>query len=190
MSAAPDQPRLPGSPEKARNCALRVSPRARRFPFVAVVELTELQSDESIRQTTTELSLFGCRIIALKPFSNGRKFAWRLPLEDQISTRWGKLFIQKPELAWQLSSPPSKNTTSRFWKSGLTSAEARMLRRPAKYPVSNRYLRKLPLKEPLTLSCPPGQEIAPKLNRRSTFKIKHITSYWSLLSIAWASRLS
>ena len=37
-------------------------PRARRYPFVASIELTELQSETQTREQTSDLSLFGCHV--------------------------------------------------------------------------------------------------------------------------------
>ena len=37
-------------------------PRARRYPFVASIELTDIKSEEKLSGQTTEISLFGCRV--------------------------------------------------------------------------------------------------------------------------------
>jgi PilZ domain-containing protein len=37
-------------------------PRARRYPFVASVELTDTETEEQVWGQTTEVSLFGCRV--------------------------------------------------------------------------------------------------------------------------------
>jgi len=37
-------------------------PRARRYPFVASIELTDLQSETRIRGQISDLSLFGCHV--------------------------------------------------------------------------------------------------------------------------------
>jgi len=37
---------------------------ARRYPFVASIELTDLQSETHIREQTSDLSLFGCHVDA------------------------------------------------------------------------------------------------------------------------------
>jgi hypothetical protein len=97
---------------------------------VAVSELTELQSDETIRQAINDLSLFRCRLIALKPFSNGSKIRIVITHGGADLQALGKVVHSEPELAWELSSPPPNNTTSQ--KSGLK--EARMLRKADKVP--------------------------------------------------------
>ncbi len=39
-------------------------PRARRYPFVAPVELTALESEVTLQERVTDLSLYGCRVVA------------------------------------------------------------------------------------------------------------------------------
>jgi hypothetical protein len=41
-------------------------PRARRYPFVASVELTNTETEEQVLGQTTEVSLFGCRVEKVK----------------------------------------------------------------------------------------------------------------------------
>ncbi len=41
--------------------------RARRYPFHARIELTDLQSETQIREQTSDLSLFGCHVDTRKP---------------------------------------------------------------------------------------------------------------------------
>jgi hypothetical protein len=47
--------------------------RARRYPFHAIVELTEVQSDTQISEWTSNLSLFGCQVDTQKPLPAGTK---------------------------------------------------------------------------------------------------------------------
>ena len=37
-------------------------PRARRYPFVAYIEITDVDSEAEIRAQTSDLSLFGCSV--------------------------------------------------------------------------------------------------------------------------------
>jgi PilZ domain len=48
-------------------------PRARRYLFVATIELTETQSETKIQERTSDLSLYGCRVETHKPFLIGAK---------------------------------------------------------------------------------------------------------------------
>lgn len=38
-------------------------PRAARYPFVASIELTDLESDRKTMEKTTDLSVFGCHVV-------------------------------------------------------------------------------------------------------------------------------
>ncbi len=40
------------------------APRARRYPFVASVDLTDLESEVTLQERVTDLSLYGCRVVA------------------------------------------------------------------------------------------------------------------------------
>ncbi len=53
-------------------------PRARRYSFVAAVELTDLRSEANIQERTNDLSLYGCRVKAHKPFPTGTKVRIRI----------------------------------------------------------------------------------------------------------------
>jgi hypothetical protein len=47
--------------------------RARRYPFHASIELTDLDSETQTKAQTSDLSLFGCHVNTLKPLSAGTK---------------------------------------------------------------------------------------------------------------------
>ncbi len=53
-------------------------PRARRYSFAATVELTDMQSEANIQERTSDLSLYGCRVEAHKPFPTGTKVRIRI----------------------------------------------------------------------------------------------------------------
>ncbi len=53
-------------------------PRARRYPFVVGIELTDVQSDAQIRERTSDLSVFGCHVDTLKLFPTGTKVRIRI----------------------------------------------------------------------------------------------------------------
>ena len=47
--------------------------RARRYLFVATIELTDTQSEAKIQERTSDLSLFGCRVETHKPFRHEQR---------------------------------------------------------------------------------------------------------------------
>jgi len=53
-------------------------PRARRYPFEAKVDLTDLSSEARIDGRTSDVSLFGCHVDALKTFPQGTKVKIRI----------------------------------------------------------------------------------------------------------------
>ena len=53
-------------------------PRARRYPFVTSVDLTDLQSEVHLQEQATDLSLYGCGVAAHKSFPAGTKVRIRI----------------------------------------------------------------------------------------------------------------
>jgi PilZ domain len=53
-------------------------PRARRYLFVATVELTDTLSETKIQGRTSDLSLYGCRVETRQPFLTGAKVRTRI----------------------------------------------------------------------------------------------------------------
>ena len=52
--------------------------RARRYPFQANIELTDVQSETQITGRTSDLSLFGCHVNAINPFAPETKILIRI----------------------------------------------------------------------------------------------------------------
>jgi len=46
-------------------------PRAKRYVFVASVELTQVDSSAGLKEKTTDLSLFGCHVATQNPWPTG-----------------------------------------------------------------------------------------------------------------------
>ena len=53
-------------------------PRARRYPFVARCDVTEMESEREVREQTTNLSVFGCEVSTQKPFATGVRVRLRI----------------------------------------------------------------------------------------------------------------
>ena len=53
-------------------------PRARRYLFVATIELIDTQSEAKIQGRTSDQSLYGCRVETHKPFPTGAKVRIRI----------------------------------------------------------------------------------------------------------------
>lgn len=53
-------------------------PRARRYPFAASIELTDLETETRIKEQTRDLSLFGCSVDAQKALRTGTRVRLRI----------------------------------------------------------------------------------------------------------------
>jgi len=53
-------------------------PRARRYPFVAAVELTAVESNSILKEKTKDLSLYGCHVATKTPWAAGTKVRIRI----------------------------------------------------------------------------------------------------------------
>ena len=52
--------------------------RATHHRFVAVIDLTDIQSEKHLAALTNDLSLFGCSVETVNPFSTGTKVRLRI----------------------------------------------------------------------------------------------------------------
>jgi len=66
-------------------------PRARRYPFVASVDLVDMESETEIREQTTDLSVFGCQVNAQKPLAAGTKVRLRIIHRGAIFAALGQV---------------------------------------------------------------------------------------------------
>jgi len=53
-------------------------PRARRYPFTASIELTDITTEAQTRERTLDVSLYGCRVETGKPLQTGTKIRIRI----------------------------------------------------------------------------------------------------------------
>lgn len=79
-------------PEQTRN---RVR-RARRYPFAAHVELTNLDSETHLEERTTDLSLFGCGVATRHSFLVGAKVRLRMTHKGSHFTALGRVIYVRP----------------------------------------------------------------------------------------------
>lgn len=66
-------------------------PRAQRFPFVASIELVDVQSEVKSQGRVTDLSLYGCGVTASKTFPAGTKLSMRIISKGQPFSALGKV---------------------------------------------------------------------------------------------------
>jgi PilZ domain len=75
--------------------AHRASPRP--SVFVCGRELTDLQSETSVHGRTSDLSLYGCRVAAQKPFSTGTNVRVKISHRSASFVAQGRVSYVKPE---------------------------------------------------------------------------------------------
>ena len=66
-------------------------PRARRYSFVASVELFDLQSEIQVQGRVTDLSLYGCGATANKLLRTGTKLRVRITTKGSTFSALGKV---------------------------------------------------------------------------------------------------
>jgi hypothetical protein len=53
-------------------------PRAKRYTFIASIELMQVDSDLQLKEKTTDISLFGCHVATARPWPSGTKIRIRI----------------------------------------------------------------------------------------------------------------
>jgi PilZ domain-containing protein len=71
-------------------------PRARRYFFIASIELTDLQSETQTKEKTSDLSLFGCYVDTLKPLAPGTKVRIKISHRGEHFQAQGKVANARP----------------------------------------------------------------------------------------------
>lgn len=71
--------------------------RGPRYLFVATIQLTHTQSEAQIHERTSDLSLYGCRVLTLKPFPPGVKVRIRIAHESANFAALGKVSYNSPD---------------------------------------------------------------------------------------------
>jgi hypothetical protein len=66
-------------------------PRARRYPFVASVELVDLESELQFHGRATDLSLYGCGVSAGKSFPSGTKLRVKITSKGRSFSAVGRV---------------------------------------------------------------------------------------------------
>lgn len=78
--------------EKDRGFAISVQVhRSRRFPFVAGVQVTALDSDAQVAAHIEDLSLFGCFVETVTPFVAGTKVSIRISHNGTVFVAQGRV---------------------------------------------------------------------------------------------------
>ena len=65
--------------------------RVHRYPFVASVELVDLQSEVQLQERVTDLGLYGCGVAASKSIPTGTKLRIRITRKGNTFSALGKV---------------------------------------------------------------------------------------------------
>jgi hypothetical protein len=71
-------------------------PRARRYSFIASIELTDLQLETQTKEQTSDLSLFGCHVDSLKPLAPGTKVRIKISYRGEHFEALGRVANARP----------------------------------------------------------------------------------------------
>lgn len=66
-------------------------PRARRYPFVATIEMTDVESEGQLIEQTCDVSLFGCGVTTQKPLRAGTRILIRIQHAGASFAAMGKV---------------------------------------------------------------------------------------------------
>jgi hypothetical protein len=76
--------------------------RCRRYPFVASVELVDLQSDVQLQERVTDLSLYGCGVAVSKRLPVGTKLRIRITSKGSTFSAFGKVaYATADAVTWE-----------------------------------------------------------------------------------------
>jgi PilZ domain len=70
--------------------------RPQRFPFIAGVHVTALDTETQIAAHVENLSLFGCFVETMKPFADGTKVRVRIRHDGTIFAAEGRVARSRP----------------------------------------------------------------------------------------------
>ena len=97
-------------------------PRARRYSFVATIELIDTQSEAKIQERTSELSLYGCRVETHKPFPTGARVRIRIAHRSANFVALGRVLYTTSDggmgIAFTQIEPTNQLTLDK-WVEGL-----------------------------------------------------------------------
>jgi hypothetical protein len=93
-------------------------PRARRYPFVAAIELTDIESEKQMREKTTDLSVFGCYVQSSIPVAVGAKVRIRISHNGSNFVASGKIAYARENkgfgIAFSKIEPNDQRTLERW----------------------------------------------------------------------------
>lgn len=77
--------------------------RAPRHPFVALINLTDIQSEKHLAALTKDLSLFGCSVETVTPFPEGTKVRLSISNSGVNLIAGGKVVYSQPDWGMRIA---------------------------------------------------------------------------------------
>ncbi len=96
--------------------------RAPRYLFVALIDLTDIQSEKRLAALTSDLSLLGCYVKTLTPFPEGTKVRLRIWHSAVNFVALGKVAYSRPNSGMGIAFitiEPSSLTVLDVWLADL-----------------------------------------------------------------------
>ena len=96
-------------------------PRGPRYLFVATIQLTDTQSEAQIHELTSDLSLYGCRVVTLKRFPQGATVRIRIAHNSANFVALGRVSYCTPDgmgIAFTQIEPANQSILEK-WVEGL-----------------------------------------------------------------------
>jgi hypothetical protein len=105
--------------------SLLISPgrhRTQRFPFVAGIQVTDLQTEKQLAAHTEDLSLLGCFVETITPFAEGTEVRLRISRGGLNFVAQGKVTYARPSAGMGIefiSVEPSSLAILHAWLADL-----------------------------------------------------------------------
>jgi len=99
--------------------------RARRYPFQANIDLTDMQSEIQVRQRTSDLSLFACFVETPNPWATGTKVSIKIPPRGMNFLALGKVAYARTNAGMGIvftNIPPNDQLVLETWIAELRGA--------------------------------------------------------------------
>ncbi len=99
--------------------------RARRYPFQANIDLTDMQSEIQVRQRTSDLSLFACFVETPNPWATGTKVSIKIAHRGMNFLALGKVAYARTNAGMGIvftNIPPNDQLVLETWIAELRGA--------------------------------------------------------------------
>lgn len=107
---------------------LPLRPRARRYPLIAPVELTDLQSSARLNQVISDLSPFGCHVSTRQMWPIGSKITVNIAHNERTFSAEAKVVYGQPMLGMGVVFTHIEPTHQEILDAWITELKGSMLK--------------------------------------------------------------